>query len=188
MIVFDPADGGRPRSYEYQAAVQAGEQFFGPEPLAEPDDLEALHNYCQRRYAGQQGGDPEIQKLRSALDFSQVDREFQMIEDQYSVPVVVIRYESDREQIEGAGAQLTDPFRPWGPQVLRSLQQHTASLSKREAEAALRSGPAVPVRGDLLLWHGAYHERRGLDPDEPEGLAYGVVRLSSEGGAGPAGA
>ncbi|MGW5213299.1 CRISPR-associated endonuclease Cas3'' [Streptomyces sp. NPDC004051] len=182
VIVFDPADGGRPRSAEYQAAVQAGEQFFGPQPLAEPDDLDALHSYYQRRYAYQQGGHPEsglgaeIQKLRSALDFPQVDREFQMIEDHHSVPVIVIRNESDREQIEGAVAQLTDPFRPCGPEVLRSLQQHTASLPKREADASLRSGLAVPVAGDLLLWHGAYHERRGLDPDEPEDLdAYGMV-------------
>uniref|UniRef100_UPI002FDBE829 CRISPR-associated helicase/endonuclease Cas3 n=1 Tax=Streptomyces sp. IBSBF 2806 TaxID=2903529 RepID=UPI002FDBE829 len=182
VIVFEPADGGRPRSAEYRAAVQAGEQFFGPQPLAAPDDLDALHDYYRRRYAYQQGGDPEaglgaqIQKLRSALDFPQVDREFQMIEDEHSVPVVVVRHERDREQIEQAVAQLADPLRPGGPEVLRSLQQHTASLPKREADAALRCGLAVPVTGDLLLWHGAYHERRGLDPDEPEDRsAYGVV-------------
>ncbi|CAL9628896.1 hypothetical protein SUDANB43_06001 [Streptomyces sp. enrichment culture] len=182
VIVFDPADGGRPRSAEYRAAVQAGEQFFGPHPLAAPDDLDALHRYYQRRYAYQQGGESEaglgahIQKLRRALDFPQVDREFQMIEDEHSVPVVVIRNECDREQVEEAVAQLTDPFGPCGPEVLRGLQQHTASLPKREADAALRCGLAVPVTGDLLLWHGAYHERRGLDPDEPESLdAYGVV-------------
>ncbi|MET9016253.1 hypothetical protein ABZX74_35990 [Streptomyces olivaceoviridis] len=146
VIVFDPADGGRPRSAEYRTAVQAGEQFFGPRPLAAPDDLDALHHYYQRRYAYQQGGDPEaglgahIQKLRHALDFPQVDREFQMIEDQRNVPVVVIRDERDREQIEEAVAQLTDPLRPCGPEVLRSLQQHTASLSKREADAALGAG------------------------------------------------
>ncbi|MEU2970205.1 hypothetical protein ABZ687_35210 [Streptomyces ardesiacus] len=100
----------------------------------------------QRRYAYQQGGDPEaglgahIQELWRAGDFPQVDREFQMIEDQRSVPVVAIRHERDREQIEQAVAQLTDPFRPCGPEVLRSLQQHTASLSKREADAALGAG------------------------------------------------
>ncbi|SFY51994.1 CRISPR-associated endonuclease Cas3'' [Streptomyces sp. F-1] len=182
VIVFDPADGGRPRSDEYRTAVQTGEQFFGPHPLAAPDDLGALHQYYQRRYSYQQGGDPEaglgahIQKLRRALDFPKVDREFQMIEDEHSVPVVVIRDEGDREQIEEAVARLTDPFRPCGPEVLRSLQQHTASLPKREADSALRCGLAVAVTGDLLLWHGAYHERRGLDPDELESLdAYGVV-------------
>ncbi|GHE80376.1 CRISPR-associated helicase/endonuclease Cas3 [Streptomyces spiralis] len=181
VVVFEPADGGSPRSAEYKAAVQAGEQFFGP-GLAQPDDLGALHRYYQRRYAYQQGGDAdlglgsEIQDLRRALDFPKVDRAFEMIDNEYSVPVVVVRDESDREQIESAVAQLTDPFRPCGPEVLRGLQQHTASLPKQEAEAALRSGLAVPVTGDLLLWLGAYHDRRGLDPDETESPdAYGVV-------------
>jgi CRISPR-associated endonuclease/helicase Cas3 len=181
VVIFDPADGGRPRSTEYKAALQAGAKFFGPK-LARPDALEALHSYYQHRYSYQQGGDPEsglgaeIQKLRCALDFPQVDRDFQMIDNGHSVPVVVIRRESDRKHIEAAVAQLMDRFRPCGPEVLRSLQQHTASLPKREAEAALRAGLAELITGDLLLWHGAYHERRGLDPDEPESLdAYCVV-------------
>ncbi|MEU0440307.1 CRISPR-associated endonuclease Cas3'' [Streptomyces sp. NPDC006186] len=182
VIIFDPVDGGRPRSTQYLAAVQAGDQFFGPKPLADPDDLDALHAYYRRRYAYQQAGGPEsgmgahIQKLRSLLDFPQVDREFQMIEDHHGVPVVVIRNEQDREQIEDAVTQLRDPLRPCGPQVLRRLQRHTASLPKREADAALRRGLAIPVTGDLLLWYGAYHEQRGLDPDEVEDpAAYGVV-------------
>ncbi len=33
VIVFDPTDGGRPRSDEYRPAVQTGEQFFGRHPL-----------------------------------------------------------------------------------------------------------------------------------------------------------
>ncbi|MEW2622240.1 DEAD/DEAH box helicase [Streptomyces sp. NPDC048106] len=107
------------------------------------------------------GWGAHIQKLRRALDFPEVDREFQMIEDEHSVPVVVIRDERDREQIEEAVAQLTDPFRPCGPEVLRSLQQHTASLPKREADAALRCGLAVPVTGDLLpRVHAAFECRR----------------------------
>ncbi|WP_151775693.1 CRISPR-associated endonuclease Cas3'' [Streptomyces abyssomicinicus] len=181
VVVFDPVDGGRPRSKEYQAALDAGEMYFGPR-LAKPDDLEALDSYYRERYAYQQGGDPEsglgaeIQKLRRALDFPQVDRDFQMIDNEHIVPVVVIRREDDREHIEAAVAQLTDRFRSCGPEVLRSLQPHTASLPKREAEEALRSGLAELVTGDLLLWHGAYHERRGLDPDEPESPdAYGMV-------------
>ncbi|MEW2527518.1 CRISPR-associated endonuclease Cas3'' [Streptomyces sp. NPDC047071] len=181
VVVFDPVDGGRPRGKEYEAALAAGARYFGPQ-LARPDDLEALDAYYQQRYAYQQGGDPEsglgaaIQKLRRALDFPRVDRDFQMIDDERSVPVVVIRRESERERIEAAVAQLTDRFRPCGPQVLRSLQQHTASLPRREAEAALRAGWAELVTGDLLLWHGLYHERRGLDPDEPESPdMHGVV-------------
>ncbi|TMU98265.1 CRISPR-associated endonuclease Cas3'' [Streptomyces sp. DASNCL29] len=172
VVVFKPADGGLPRSNEYRAAVQASDTFFGP-GRAEPDDLAALEQYYPLRYALQQGAPgsglgSEVESLRRTLDFPEVDRAFQMIEEGRSIPVVVIRREEDRETIEGAVAQLSDPYRVCGPEVLRGLQQHTASLPRHEAETALRSGLAEPVTGDLLLWRGAYHEQRGLDPDQLE--------------------
>ncbi|WP_282796353.1 hypothetical protein [Streptomyces sp. CC224B] len=145
VVVFDPVDGGCPRGSEYTAALAAGARFFGPE-LARPDDLEALDAYYRERYAYQQGGDPEsglgaeIQKLRRALDFPRVDRDFRMIDDEHSVPVVVVRRGSERACIGAAVAQLTDGFRSCGPEVLRSLQQHTASLPRREAEAGAEGG------------------------------------------------
>ncbi|MER6572832.1 CRISPR-associated endonuclease Cas3'' [Streptomyces sp. NPDC001093] len=167
VVIFRPADGGEPRGTEYRAAVQASDTYFGPD-LARPDDLEALERYYPVRYALQNTLGEEIEELRRRLDFPAVDHAFQMIEDGYSIPAVVIRHEEDREAIESAIARLRDPLRPCGPEVLRSLQQHTASLPRREAEAALRSGLALPVTGDLIWWLGAYHEQRGLDPDEPE--------------------
>lgn len=172
VVVFKPADGGLPRSTEYRAAMQASDTFFGP-GLAEPDDLTELEQYYPLRYALQQGAPDsglgsEIESLRRTLDFPAVDRAFQMIEEGRTVPVVIIRREEDRDAIESAVALLSDPYRACGPEVLRGLQQHTASLPRHEAEAALRSGLAEPVTGDLLLWRGAYHERRGLDPDQLE--------------------
>ncbi|MFJ5266769.1 CRISPR-associated endonuclease Cas3'' [Streptomyces sp. NPDC088387] len=170
VVVFRPADGGQPRGTEYQAAVQASDTYFGPQ-LADPDDLAALDRYYPIRYALQSGLGEEIEDLRRRLDFPAVDHAFQMIEDGHSIPVVVVRDGSDREAIETAVGRLRDPFHPCGPEVLRSLQQHTASLPRQEAEGALRSGLAVPVIGDLIMWLGAYHEQRGLDPDEPEDRA-----------------
>ncbi|MCT2590543.1 CRISPR-associated endonuclease Cas3'' [Streptomyces sp. N2-109] len=172
VVIFRPADGHTPRSSEYDAALQASETYFGP-GRAFPDDLGALEGYYRLRYHLQQGGPDsglgaELEDLRRKLDFPAVDRAFQMIDDGLSTPVVVIRHEEDREAIEKAVGQLRDPYRPCGPEVLRSLQQHTASLPRYEADAALRSGLAEPVTGDLLLWCGAYHHQRGLDPDEPE--------------------
>ncbi|MET7933960.1 CRISPR-associated endonuclease Cas3'' [Streptomyces sp. NPDC005322] len=172
VVVFKPADGGLPRSMEYRAAMQASDTLFGP-GRAKPDDLAALDQYYPLRYALQQGAPgsglgSEIETLRRTLDFPAVDRAFQMIEEGRSVPVVVIRREEDRDTIESAVTLLRDPHRACGPEVLRGLQQHTASLPRHEAETALRSGLAEPITGDLLLWQGAYHERRGLDPDQPE--------------------
>ncbi|MFE7300618.1 CRISPR-associated endonuclease Cas3'' [Streptomyces sp. NPDC057579] len=175
VIVFKPSDGKQPRGEAYGAALDASGTHFGPD-VADPDDLEALERYYPLRYALQKaapgsGLGAEIEDLRRRLDFPLVDRSFQMIEDGLSTPVVVIRREADRATIEAAIAQLRNPARPCGPEVLRSLQPHTASLPRHEAEAALRSGLAEPVTGDLLLWQGAYHAQRGLDPDEPEDRA-----------------
>ncbi|UIX32040.1 CRISPR-associated endonuclease Cas3'' [Streptomyces sp. GQFP] len=167
VVIFRLAKGGQPRGTEYRAAVQATDGFFGPD-LARPDDLGALERYYPVRYALQPGLGEEIEELRRRLDFPAVDHAFEMIEDGHSVPAVVVRREADREAIETAVARLRDPHRPCGPEVLRGLQQHTASLPRHEAEAALRSGLAVPVTGDLILWLDAYHEQRGLDPDEAE--------------------
>ncbi|MFE2498829.1 CRISPR-associated endonuclease Cas3'' [Streptomyces scopuliridis] len=175
VVVFRAVDGHHPRSSTYRAALEASSVHFGPD-MADPDDLQALERYYQLRFALQQGSPDsglgsEIEELRCGLDFPAVDRSFQMIEDGLSAPVVVIRRERDREEIENAVTLLRDPYRPCGPEVLRGLQPHTASLPRHEAEAAVRSGLAAPVVGDLLLWQGAYHERRGLDPQEPEDRA-----------------
>ncbi|MFG2227718.1 CRISPR-associated endonuclease Cas3'' [Streptomyces sp. NPDC048644] len=167
VVIFRAADGGQPRGTEYRAALQASDSEFGPD-LARPDDLEALDRYYPVRFALQNELGEEIEALRRRLDFPAVNDAFQMIEDGHSVPAVVIRREEDRDAIEAAIAQLRDPVRPCGPEVLRGLQQHTASLPRGEAEAALRSNLAQPVTGDLIGWQGAYHEQRGLDPDAPE--------------------
>ncbi|MFC9742689.1 CRISPR-associated endonuclease Cas3'' [Streptomyces noursei] len=172
VVIFQPSDGKQPRSKAYQAALNASEAHFGPGRSA-PDELDALERYYPLRYALQQGTPDsglgtEIEDLRRSLKFPEVDHRFQMIEDELSTPVVVIRREPDREPIESAIARLQDPDRPCGPEVLRSLQPHTANLPRGEAEAALRAGLATPITGDLLLWEGAYHAQRGLDPDAPE--------------------
>ncbi|MGW0710521.1 CRISPR-associated endonuclease Cas3'' [Streptomyces sp. NPDC002643] len=167
VVIFQPTDGGQPGGTQYEAAVQASDTYFGPQ-FADPDDLVALDGYYPVRYALQLGLGEEIENLRRRLDFPKVDLAFQMIEDEHSVPAIVVRDEADREAIETAVARLRDPFRPCGPEVLRSLQPHTASLPRQEAETAVRCGLAVPVTGDLILWLGVYHEQRGLDPDEPE--------------------
>ncbi|MFE7319032.1 CRISPR-associated endonuclease Cas3'' [Streptomyces sp. NPDC057555] len=172
VVVFRPSDGKQPRAAAYGAALDASEAHFGP-GVSDPDDLEALKDYYTLRYALQKatpgsGLGAEVDELRRRLNFPLVDHSFQMIENGLSTPVVVVRREADREDIEAAVAELRNPNRPCGPQVLRDLQPHTASLPRHEAESALRSGLAEPVTGDLVLWHGTYHGQRGLDPDEPE--------------------
>ncbi|MEY9966582.1 CRISPR-associated endonuclease/helicase Cas3 [Streptacidiphilus sp. MAP12-16] len=178
VVVFTAADAGQPKGSAYEAALTATGMYFGP-GLADPDDLAALERYYPQRYALQQGTQDsglgaEIEELRRNLDFPEVATRFQMIEDGLSRPVVVIRREDERDAIEAAVAMLRSPY-PRGPEVLRGLQPHIASLPRHEAEAAVKSGLADPVIGDLLLWHGDYDQRRGLDPSTPEDRAGFVV-------------
>ncbi|WP_435847347.1 hypothetical protein [Streptomyces eurythermus] len=62
VIVFDPADSGRPRSDEYRTAVQTGKQFFGPHPLAAPDDSTRCTTTIRHRRR-----DREPQQVRASV-------------------------------------------------------------------------------------------------------------------------
>ncbi|UED88648.1 CRISPR-associated helicase Cas3' [Streptomyces profundus] len=173
VVIFRPAEGGDPKSKSYKAAKEASERFFGPE-LAAPDDLAALSSYYAERYAAQ-GSDgrafgEEIQRLRRELDFPEVARSFQMIDDAYSQPVVVIRpelTEAERDVIEADIKSLGDPY-PTGPEVWRRLQPHTASLPRHEVREALNNRLADLVVGDLVVWRGFYDPLRGLDSERVE--------------------
>ncbi|MFF2922491.1 CRISPR-associated helicase/endonuclease Cas3 [Streptomyces celluloflavus] len=173
VVVFRPADGGAPRDPVYRAALDATGEFFGP-GIADPDDLGALSRYYAKRYAshgtdGRAMGE-EIQQLRQALDFPAVADAFQMIDDRYAQPVVVIRpgkSPRERELIEADIAALRSGF-PCGPEPLRRLQPHLATLPRHEVAVAVGAGLAEPVVGDLVLWLGHYDSVRGLDADEPE--------------------
>ncbi|WP_411140941.1 CRISPR-associated endonuclease Cas3'' [Streptomyces sp. x-80] len=173
VVVFRPADGGVPKDPIYRAALDATGEFFGP-GVADPDDLGALSRYYAKRYASH-GTDgramgQEIQRLRQALDFPAVADAFQMIDDRYAQPVVVIRPEAsprERELIEAGIAALRSCL-PCGPEPLRRLQPHLATLPRHEVSAAVRVGLAEPVVGDLVLWLGHYDSVRGLDADDPE--------------------
>lgn len=173
VVVFRPVDGGTPKDLSYLAALEATSEFFGPRPLADPDDLEALDGYYAKRYA-LQGEDramgERIEELRRAWNFPQVAREFRMIDDAYGQSVVVVRPHKTVQEQDAIWAdiqRLRAPF-PSGPEPLRRLQPHTATLPRHEVAEALRTGLAEPVVGDLVVWRGHYDEARGLDPDDRE--------------------
>ncbi|MFG2115504.1 CRISPR-associated endonuclease Cas3'' [Streptomyces sp. NPDC048718] len=173
VVVFRPTDGGTPKDQSYQAAMDASAEYFGPGAHT-PDHLEALAGYYEKRWA-LQGTDGRlmgegIQELRQLLDFPAVADEFQMIDNRYAQSVIVIRPEkSDEERaaIEADIALLRSPY-PAGPEPLRRLQPHMATLPRHEVAQALRSGLAQPVIGDLVEWQGKYDAVRGLDPNDPE--------------------
>ena len=179
VVVFDPEDGGQPRSESWAQALAATREHFGPAPLADPDNLAAMESYYRLRLArqGDDGLGAAIEKLRGALDFPAVDEKFRMIDDEATRPVVVLwsgaEDEAERErEIDGirrAVAELRSPY-PCGPEVLRGLQPYIASLPRGTAQKAVARGLASPVTGDLLLWEGEYHPLRGIDIENPENV------------------
>ncbi|MFC9081318.1 helicase-related protein [Streptomyces sp. NPDC057062] len=173
VVVFRPADGGVPKDPSYRAALGATAEFFGP-GLSDPHDLKALEGYYAKRYALQDAEDlamgEHIEELRRAWDFPAVAGQFRMIDDSYGQSVVVVRpglpEEEQREALEDI-KRLRGAY-PCGPEPLRRLQSHTATLPRHEVAKALRVGLAEPIIGDLVVWCGHYDEARGLDPEARE--------------------
>jgi CRISPR-associated endonuclease/helicase Cas3 len=170
VVIFDPEDGGHPADSSYKAALHATASWFGAD-LAEPDDLTALDGYYPERYTRQNlevsGDGARIQRLCCHLDFPEVAKAFQMIED-HTVPVAV---EYGSQQAITEMHELADRLR--NPEslrtgeaalLLRRIQPYLAALPKPLASKALTAGCAEPIIGDLLQWHGPYHPRRGIDP------------------------
>ncbi|UGQ14975.1 CRISPR-associated endonuclease Cas3'' [Yinghuangia sp. ASG 101] len=179
VVVFHPADGGEPKSESWSQALKATQEKFGLHPLADPDDLAAMEAYYQLRLnrQGDESLGAGIEKLRGELDFPEVAKQFRMIDDEATSPVVVLYSgaddEAEREReldaIREAVADLRSPY-PSGPDVLRGLQPYIASLPRGTAWDVRAKGLASPVIGDLLLWEGDYHPQRGIDIENPENV------------------
>ncbi|MGC0419593.1 CRISPR-associated endonuclease Cas3'' [Embleya sp. AB8] len=169
VVVFDPSDGGRPNGEPYKQAIQATLENFGPD-LADPDDLPALARYYRLRYGrlGDDGLGQRIQDLRARHDFPTVAKEFRMIDDETTSPVVVLMDDAEAEDVVLAAIRALRAPYPCGPQPLRDLQPYTASLPRSAARQAVQAGHAEPVIGDLLLWVSHYHPERGIDLEHPE--------------------
>ncbi|MEV1007613.1 CRISPR-associated endonuclease Cas3'' [Streptomyces sp. NPDC049881] len=174
MTVFEPTDGLRPHAIHNRCGIAAASRRFGDGRLADPDDLDALRSYYRHRYrlqAGTSATDPDgatgevIEALREKLDFPEVARRMRMIDNEYSVTVVVIRSvlgEDDRRTAREA----VEKFRTGvpTPDTFRALRDHMASIPRKELEAALLTGHARGIAGDLHEWTGPYHPQRGIEP------------------------
>ncbi len=108
-----------------------------------------------------------VQEERAKFNFGEVGKRFQMIEDDWSAPVVIPEPEA-REALE--------ELRRDGPsrRVFRRLQRHTVNAPKTVVEAWLRGGQcellgeSVTVLRDLHFERG-YTERFGLDVEAVSG-------------------
>lgn len=174
VVIFRPEDGGLPKDNAYKAALEATAVVFGPEKEPRPDNVDALQRYYAERDARLGSNSApfgeKIQTLRRKLDFPEVADKFQMIENDHTQPVVVLRpgiLEEKRAAVE-RDIRLLSSGHPRGPEPLRRLQPYTAALPRNEVAEAVQAGLADPVIGDMVFWRGHYHEYRGLDPSQVE--------------------
>ncbi|MEV0253358.1 CRISPR-associated endonuclease Cas3'' [Streptomyces sp. NPDC050732] len=173
MTVFDPQDGLKPEMVYNTCAIAAASRRFG-DGLADPDDLDALRSYYQHRYrlqAGQHSKDPNgatgevIEALRAKLQYPEVAHRMRMIANEHSVAVVVIRPHLEVEARQAAQKAIDQLRRGLPtPATYRALQEHMASIPKRELELAINTSYAIAIAGDLHQWVGSYHSQRGIEP------------------------
>ena len=171
VVIFDPADGGRPADSSYNAALNATLAHFGP-GRADPDDLDALDRYYPERYNLQNlhrvGPGVEIEALRREMDFPEVARCFQLIDDK-TTPVTV-RYGDDSAlarlaEVIGRLRGIGNDHHGAGEarHLLRELRPYLATIPTKLARKAVAAGCAEPIIGDLLEWHGPYQGERGIN-------------------------
>ncbi|MEV8021828.1 CRISPR-associated endonuclease Cas3'' [Streptomyces sp. NPDC086554] len=173
VVVFDPADGGQPFDRTYRLSMSIANRIFGP-GRADPDDLDALGAYYRARFniqtskastdvTGTTG--ETIERLRTDLNYPAVADAFQMIDDA-SGSVVAIRscLPADEQQTARSAIATLRDGTPTGPDTLRALQPHTASIPRKELDTAINQGTAALICGDLHEWVGPYHPQRGVEP------------------------
>jgi len=120
---------------------------------------ESFRLYFERFYATRRQDEKGIQALRAKLHFEQVAQAFQLVEDDWSAPVVV--------PYGGSGA-LLEELRQRGPsrERLRALQRYTVTVPRKLRDAWLAQGLAQ-LAAETVAYLGpehasAYHARFGL--------------------------
>ncbi|WP_377472381.1 CRISPR-associated helicase Cas3' [Plantactinospora endophytica] len=177
VVIFDPADGGQPRSYKTQ--IEVAQEYFGP-GKAKPEDITALRKYFPELYRTLGIEDlgsvaKTIEKNRSRWDFRAVadgpvtqagttkrNRElaFRMIIDD-TVPAVVpypdpIAMQTIKQCLDRLRSPQADM------KAIRLLQPYIITLRRDTAQERAVFHQLDPVVGDLLEWRGDYDDGYGV--------------------------
>ncbi|MEU1525521.1 CRISPR-associated helicase Cas3' [Nocardia rhamnosiphila] len=190
VVVFDPADGHRPRDYETACALTVALFGSGGAPL---DDQQTLSRYYEQLYRDLQLERPgvdksklpvgqTVQRHREELDFASVAdgpfdekltgkrdrrRAFRMITDD-SVPVAVTNHQ-DATKVEAMLADLASGTVTAGA-AFRGLQPWIVQLPTYIATSADVTVLIDRIVGDLGRWNGTYDwdpgTGRGVGLDE----------------------
>lgn len=169
VVVFRPAEGGTPRgayavATGHTVTVLAREGFSIDDPASIGPWFEWLYKTLSTDREG-------IQKLRAKLDYGEVARKFQMIED--DTEDVVVPYGSDGERARARQAVVDlRAKRGSARELMRKLQPYVVAVRHRDISRAVARGfiAAGPViEGVWECVADRYHETRGLMVDGADG-------------------
>lgn len=124
------------------------------------DDPESFHRFFRLLYPVVDLDAHRLQEARARLDFRIVGKKFQMVEDDWSAPVVVPWADSAEALLElrAAGANR---------KIYRKLQRLTVNVPRKSRDRWLASGVAEEIEGVVAVIPGAlsYDDRFGLRID-----------------------
>lgn len=124
------------------------------------DEPASFHRFFERLYPVVDLDPRRLQEARARLDFRHVGKNFQMVEDDWSAPVVVPWSDSAEvlAELRGAGASR---------RIYRRLQRLTVNVPRKARDRWLACGIAEEIEGVVAVIPGAldYDERFGLRID-----------------------
>jgi CRISPR-associated endonuclease/helicase Cas3 len=166
VVIFRaPDESMPPGAYRAGASLAVGLLAAG----ADPSDPAVPPAYFRQLFATVDIDRERIQPLREALDYPEVARRFQMIEDSESVVIDAYGPPVERARVASALDMLRN--KDGSPRMaLRVLQPYIVNLRPRAAQAFRDSGQIEEIIPGVGLWRGAYDDHRGLNAEAPEPL------------------
>jgi len=169
VVIVRPAECSTPYG-AYRTGVGITEKLLGDGEL-DVDDPAVAARYFRQLFESVETDRDGIQKLRAQLNYSEVARQFRMIDD--NTEDVIVFYGSAKQQTQVQ--DWIDQIRRNPAQarfILRRLRPFMVSLRSREAVRCRQRGLIGELLPDALpgigIWHGTYDALRGLSGEELE--------------------
>lgn len=158
MVVFNPAEGKVPPG-DYRTGTDTALSLLGTEGF-DFHDPTVYETYFNRLYQALNTDAENIQELRNAFNYKEVNNRFRMIEDS-SIPVVV-RYRG-RDGKNQAVDEILSSIKYMPPsKAVRRLQPYVVNIHRHFMQEYERDGLMQVLMPGLWEWLGSYDNIRGL--------------------------
>jgi CRISPR-associated endonuclease/helicase Cas3 len=169
VVIVRPAEGSMPQG-AYRTGVGITEKLLGSATL-DVDDPAIPARYFRLLFETVATDREGIQKLRAQLNYTEVAKQFRMIDQDTEDAIVCYGSDEQKQQVQRAIEQIRhNPA--MARIILRRLRPFMVSLRTREAARCRRRGLIGELLPDALpevgIWHGTYDPLRGLSGNDLE--------------------